>query len=156
MNKEVIFNNNQYQWDMRVLELMRKGKTDKLMSILPEFMEKTAAEVKSGGLTWMLAAMGFPHNPCSGAWVLDGDRDRKCRGRVGSDVGIDGVNNPQSNRFLLSESRPDSRTLLKKGIVSSMPKGTIQHAYILPGLPHLTSQFRWKAGRPPTWLPSSR
>ena len=40
MSKEVIFNNNQYQWDMRVLELMRKGKTDQLMTILPEFMEK--------------------------------------------------------------------------------------------------------------------
>jgi 2-aminophenol/2-amino-5-chlorophenol 1,6-dioxygenase beta subunit len=74
MNKEVIFNNNQYQWDMRILELMRKGKTDKLMSILPEFMEKTAAEVKSGGLTWMLAAMGFPTIPAQvhGYWTVIG------------------------------------------------------------------------------------
>ena len=74
MNKEVIFNNNQYQWDMRVLELMRKGRIDKLMSILPEFMEKTAAEVKSGGLTWMLAAMGFPTIPAQvhGYWTVIG------------------------------------------------------------------------------------
>jgi 2-aminophenol/2-amino-5-chlorophenol 1,6-dioxygenase beta subunit len=74
MNKEVIFNNNQYQWDMKVLELMRKGKTDQLMTILPEFMEKTAAEVKSGGLTWMLSAMGFPHIPAQvhGYWTVIG------------------------------------------------------------------------------------
>ncbi|MBI3302395.1 MAG: hypothetical protein HYZ72_10025 [Deltaproteobacteria bacterium] len=74
MHKEVIFNNNQYQWDMRVLELMRKGQTDQLMTILPEFMEKTAAEVKSGGLTWMLSAMGFPKLPAQvhGYWTVIG------------------------------------------------------------------------------------
>ena len=74
MNKEVIFNNSQYQWDMRVLDLMRKGQTDQLMTILPEFMEKTAAEVKSGGLTWMLSAMGFPHLPAQvhGYWTVIG------------------------------------------------------------------------------------
>ena len=74
MNKEVIFNNHQYQWDMRVLDLMRKGQTDQLMTILPEFMEKTAAEVKSGGLTWMLSAMGFPQLPAQvhGYWTVIG------------------------------------------------------------------------------------
>jgi 2-aminophenol/2-amino-5-chlorophenol 1,6-dioxygenase beta subunit len=74
MNKEVIFNNSQYQWDMRVLELMRKGNTDQLMTVLPEFMEKTAAEVKSGGLTWMLSAMGFPRTPAQvhGYWTVIG------------------------------------------------------------------------------------
>jgi 2-aminophenol/2-amino-5-chlorophenol 1,6-dioxygenase subunit beta len=74
MNKEVIFNNDQYQWDMRVLELMRKGKTDQLMAVLPEFMEKTHAEVKSGGLTWMLSAMGFPEVPAKvhGYWSVIG------------------------------------------------------------------------------------
>lgn len=74
MNKEVIFNNSQYQWDMRVLDLMRKGQTDRLMAVLPEFMEKTAAEVKSGGLTWMLSAMGFPQLPAQvhGYWTVIG------------------------------------------------------------------------------------
>jgi 2-aminophenol/2-amino-5-chlorophenol 1,6-dioxygenase beta subunit len=74
MNKEVIFNNNQYQWDMRMLDLMRKGQTDQLMTLLPEFMEKTAAEVKSGGLTWMLSAMGFPQLPAQvhGYWTVIG------------------------------------------------------------------------------------
>jgi 2-aminophenol/2-amino-5-chlorophenol 1,6-dioxygenase beta subunit len=74
MNKEVIFNNSQYQWDMRVLDLMRRGQTEQLMTVLPEFMEKTAAEVKSGGLTWMLSAMGFPVIPAQvhGYWTVIG------------------------------------------------------------------------------------
>ena len=74
MGKEVIFNNSQYQWDMRVLELMRKGQMDELLAVLPEFMEKTAAEVKSGGLMWMLSAMGFPKVPAQvlGYWTVIG------------------------------------------------------------------------------------
>jgi 2-aminophenol/2-amino-5-chlorophenol 1,6-dioxygenase beta subunit len=74
MGKEVIFNNSQYQWDMRVLELMRQGKTRQLMDVLPEFMEKTAAEVKSGALTWMLSAMDFPTIPAQvhGYWSVIG------------------------------------------------------------------------------------
>ena len=74
MGKEVIFNNSQYQWDMRVLELMRQGKTKQLMDVLPEFMEKTAAEVKSGALTWMLSAMDFPTIPAQvhGYWSVIG------------------------------------------------------------------------------------
>jgi 2-aminophenol/2-amino-5-chlorophenol 1,6-dioxygenase beta subunit len=44
------------------------------MTLLPEFMEKTAAEVKSGGLTWMLSAMGFPQLPAQvhGYWTVIG------------------------------------------------------------------------------------
>jgi 2-aminophenol/2-amino-5-chlorophenol 1,6-dioxygenase beta subunit len=74
MGKEVIFNNSQYQWDMRVLELMRKGQMDELLAVLPEFMEKTGAEVKSGGLMWMLSAMGFPKVPAQvlGYWTVIG------------------------------------------------------------------------------------
>lgn len=63
MSREHIFNHSQYEWDMRVLELMRSGKTRQLLAVLPEFMRETAAEVKAGSLTWMLAAMGFPEIP---------------------------------------------------------------------------------------------
>lgn len=65
MSREHIYSFAQYQWDMKVLELMRQGKLDELMAILPEFMEQTAAEVKSGSLVWMLAAMGFPSLPAA-------------------------------------------------------------------------------------------
>lgn len=74
MSKEHIFANELYQWDMRILEMMRRGETDELMGVLPEFMEKTAAEVKAGGLTWMLSAMGFPRTPAEvhGYWTVIG------------------------------------------------------------------------------------
>lgn len=63
MSREHVFSQSQYEWDMRILDLMRCGKTQELLTILPEFMQATAAEVKAGSLTWMLAAMGFPDIP---------------------------------------------------------------------------------------------
>lgn len=65
MSQERIYNADQYQWDMKIIELLRQGKLDEFQKILPEFMEKTAAEVKSGSLMWMLAAMGFPTTPAT-------------------------------------------------------------------------------------------
>jgi 2-aminophenol/2-amino-5-chlorophenol 1,6-dioxygenase beta subunit len=63
MSREHVFSQPQYEWDMRVIELMRAGKTSELMAILPEFMREAFAEVKAGSLTWMLSAMGFPEIP---------------------------------------------------------------------------------------------
>lgn len=63
MSKEFVMTFDQYKWDMKVIELMRQGKLDELMTIMPEFMEKAFAEVKSGALTWMLSAMDFPKMP---------------------------------------------------------------------------------------------
>ena len=60
MSKEHIQSQAQYEWDVKVINLMREGKTAELMAILPEFMREAFAEVKSGALTWMLSAMGFP------------------------------------------------------------------------------------------------
>ena len=65
MSQEHIFSQSQYEWDMRILELMRRGCTQQLLTQLPEFMQATAAEVKAGSLTWMLAAMGFPEIPAT-------------------------------------------------------------------------------------------
>lgn len=63
MSKEAVYSFDQYLWDMKVLDLMRQGKLDELMTVLPEFMEKTFAEVKAGSLVWMLSALGFPKFP---------------------------------------------------------------------------------------------
>jgi 2-aminophenol/2-amino-5-chlorophenol 1,6-dioxygenase beta subunit len=60
MSQEHVQSFDQYLWDMRVIDLMREGKVEELRAILPEFMEAAFAEVKSGGLMWMLSAMGFP------------------------------------------------------------------------------------------------
>ncbi len=74
MSKEHIFSHQNYLWDMRVLGLMRQGKMDELLRVLPEFIEATAAEIKSGALFWMLAAMDFPKIPARvhGYWTVIG------------------------------------------------------------------------------------
>lgn len=52
-----------YQWDMRVIELLRQGRTRETFALLPEFIEKAFAEVKSGAFTWMFSAMDYPEIP---------------------------------------------------------------------------------------------
>lgn len=49
-----------YKWDMRMIELMRQGKTKEVFELLPQFIEESFAEVKAGSFTWMFAAMGYP------------------------------------------------------------------------------------------------
>jgi len=63
MSREHVFSQAQYEWDVRIINLLRAGDTDGLMAVLPEFMQAAFAEVKAGGLTWALAAMGFPKVP---------------------------------------------------------------------------------------------
>lgn len=65
MSQEHVFSQSQYEWDVRVIDLMRAGKTQELMRILPAFMREAFAEVKAGSLTWMLSAMGFPEIPAT-------------------------------------------------------------------------------------------
>jgi len=60
MSKEHVFSQPQYEWDVRMINLMRQGKTKEVMELLPQFMREAFAEVKAGSFTWMLAAMGFP------------------------------------------------------------------------------------------------
>jgi 2-aminophenol/2-amino-5-chlorophenol 1,6-dioxygenase beta subunit len=74
MSKEHIVNHEQYRWDMRMLDLMRAGKSREIMNLLPEFIDKTAAEVKAGSLAWMLSAMDYPEIPAKvhGYWTVIG------------------------------------------------------------------------------------
>lgn len=65
MSKEVVYSHSQYEWDVKVINLMRAGKIDELMEVLPAFMREAFAEVKAGSLTWMLAAMGMPKIPAA-------------------------------------------------------------------------------------------
>jgi 2-aminophenol/2-amino-5-chlorophenol 1,6-dioxygenase beta subunit len=63
MSYERIHHHGQYLWDMKVIEMMKKGQCRELIDILPEFIEMASAEVKVGSLTWMLEAMGVPDYP---------------------------------------------------------------------------------------------
>lgn len=63
MSREHIFSQAQYEWDMRVIDLLRKGDLEGYQKVLPQFMSETFAEVKAGSLTWMLSALGNPKIP---------------------------------------------------------------------------------------------
>ncbi|MBC7202524.1 MAG: tRNA U-34 5-methylaminomethyl-2-thiouridine biosynthesis protein [Pusillimonas sp.] len=63
MSKEHPQNLDGYRWDIRMIELMRKGKMREYFKLQPQFIEEAFAEVKSGAFTWMHAAMGYPELP---------------------------------------------------------------------------------------------
>ncbi len=52
-----------YQWDMRIIEMLRQGRTREVFELLPSFIQEAFAEVKSGAFTWMFSAMGYPEIP---------------------------------------------------------------------------------------------
>ncbi|NIF55120.1 tRNA U-34 5-methylaminomethyl-2-thiouridine biosynthesis protein [Burkholderia sp. Ax-1724] len=60
MSKEHPERYDSYKWDMRLIDLMRKGKMRETFSLLPQFIDEAFAEVKSGAFTWMHSAMGYP------------------------------------------------------------------------------------------------
>ncbi|MBO1013682.1 2-aminophenol 1,6-dioxygenase subunit beta [Achromobacter sp. SD115] len=60
MSKEHPARYDGYLWDIRMIELMRKGRMDEVFELLPQFIDEAFAEVKSGAFTWMHAAMGYP------------------------------------------------------------------------------------------------
>jgi hypothetical protein len=63
MSKEHPQNYAGYLWDMRMIDLLRRGKTKEVFELLPQFIDEAFAEVKSGAFTWMFAAMGYPELP---------------------------------------------------------------------------------------------
>lgn len=65
MSREHPFHHGQYLWDMKVLDLMRQGRSRELIDVLPDFIDQTESEVKAGALTWLVAALGFPAYPAS-------------------------------------------------------------------------------------------
>ncbi|MGB3436846.1 2-aminophenol 1,6-dioxygenase subunit beta [Achromobacter sp.] len=60
MSKEHPARYDGYLWDIRMIELMRKGRMGEVFELLPQFIDEAFAEVKSGAFTWMHAAMGYP------------------------------------------------------------------------------------------------
>ncbi len=63
MSREHPQNYEGYKWDMRIIEMLRRGETDEVFRVLPRFIEESFAEIKSGAFTWMFAAMGYPRIP---------------------------------------------------------------------------------------------
>ncbi|MCB0407271.1 MAG: tRNA U-34 5-methylaminomethyl-2-thiouridine biosynthesis protein [Bdellovibrionales bacterium] len=65
MSKEHINNHNQYLWDMRMIDLFRKGKTQEVIDIMSDFTEQATAETDGGSLSWMLSALDLPDYPAT-------------------------------------------------------------------------------------------
>jgi 2-aminophenol/2-amino-5-chlorophenol 1,6-dioxygenase beta subunit len=63
MTHEHIYHHGQYLWDMRLIDLMRRGRTKEMIDLMPEFIDQAVSEADSGALTWMMGAMGFPDYP---------------------------------------------------------------------------------------------
>jgi 2-aminophenol/2-amino-5-chlorophenol 1,6-dioxygenase beta subunit len=74
MSREHVYEHSGYLWDMKVIDLMRTGRTRELIAILPEFMDHAVSEVKAGSLAWMLSALRFPDYPGElfGYWTVIG------------------------------------------------------------------------------------
>ncbi len=59
MSKEHVDHHGQYLWDMKMIDLMKKGDVKEIFNTIPDFTEQTNAETEAGGLSWMLQAMGM-------------------------------------------------------------------------------------------------
>lgn len=63
MSHEHIYNHSQYLWDMKIIDLIKQGKTREIMDLMPDFTEQAVSETDSGALSWMLSAMDYPTKP---------------------------------------------------------------------------------------------
>lgn len=63
MTQEHIYNHHQYLWDMKIIDMLRAGRTRDVVNIMPEFVEQSVSEADSGGLSWLFAALDFPDYP---------------------------------------------------------------------------------------------
>ncbi len=63
MRNEHIYHHGQYLWDMRMLKLMKEGKSQQLMDEMPDFIEQAVSECKEGCLSWLMGALEMPTYP---------------------------------------------------------------------------------------------
>ena len=63
MSREHIYNHHQYLWDMRMIELIRRGNTQQILDIMPDFTVQAVSETDAGAFTWLLSALGRPQLP---------------------------------------------------------------------------------------------
>ena len=60
MSQEHIYNHHQYLWDMRIIEMLRRGHSRQVLDQMTEFVEQSISEADSGALSWLLAALDYP------------------------------------------------------------------------------------------------
>lgn len=63
MSREHITHHGQHLWDVKIIEMLRAGRTREVVDLMPEFTRQAIAETDAGSLTWMLSALGYPTAP---------------------------------------------------------------------------------------------
>ena len=63
MSREHVYHHGQYLWDMRLIEMMREGRTREMIDVMPEFIVQAVSEADAGSLTWLMSALDFPEYP---------------------------------------------------------------------------------------------
>ncbi len=61
MSAEHVMNHHQYLWDMRMIDLLRRGKCGDVLAAMPEFVTQSMSEADSGALSWLIAALNVPN-----------------------------------------------------------------------------------------------
>lgn len=63
MSREHVTHHGQHLWDVKLIEMLRAGRTREVVDLMPEFTRQAIAETDAGALTWMLTALGCPTTP---------------------------------------------------------------------------------------------
>jgi 2-aminophenol/2-amino-5-chlorophenol 1,6-dioxygenase beta subunit len=63
MSKEHIYHHGQYLWDMRLIDMMKRGRMREVVDVMPEFTEQAISETDAGSFTWLVSALGYPEYP---------------------------------------------------------------------------------------------
>ena len=59
-DQAIIYNHHQYLWDMKVIQMLREGRTRELVNGFSEFVNQAVSEADAGSFTWLLSALDFP------------------------------------------------------------------------------------------------
>jgi 2-aminophenol/2-amino-5-chlorophenol 1,6-dioxygenase beta subunit len=63
MSREHITHHGQYLWDMKLIQMMKEGRCQELVDVMPEFITQAVSEADAGSLTWLMSALGMPDYP---------------------------------------------------------------------------------------------
>ena len=63
MSKEHITSHAMHLWDMRMIDYMVKGQSQRILDEMPEFTEQAIAESDGGAFSWLLSALNVPDYP---------------------------------------------------------------------------------------------
>ena len=63
MSKAHITSHAMHLWDMRIIDYMVKGQSQRILDEMPEFTEQAIAESDGGAFSWLLSTMNVPDYP---------------------------------------------------------------------------------------------